>query len=477
MAFRDVREFIDRLETEGELTRIKQEVDWNLEAGAILRRCSEMDGTAPFFEKIKGYPPGYSILGGAVASRRRLAIAMGMPKDSRFGSMMDFWDKGTSQLVKPRIVTTGPCKENILKGDDVNLYKFPIPMVSPGDGGRYLTWLLVAVKDPDSEWVNWGCHRMMVYNRNHLGGMVMAMQHIAGFLRRYEELNQTPEFAAAIGTEPISPCVASSAIPYGVSEVDVAGGLRGEPVELVKCETVDLMVPATAEIILEGHILKGVFVDEGPFGEFTGYRASPRCPRTVYSVNCITHRNDPILTSATMGMPWTETSAVGSLQASCVIREELRRNGLPIVDVHVAAEAATMLCIVSTKTPYPGIAHRIASIIWSNKQGINCCKVMVMNDDVDPTNWLEVIHAFVTKCHPVRGTHTVADATGHPLIPYQNLEERIWAKGSNVLYDCTWPIDWPVEIAVPPKVAFKTIYTQDLQDKVLNNWKDYGFND
>jgi 4-hydroxy-3-polyprenylbenzoate decarboxylase len=473
-AFKDLREFIAKLEEEGELVRIKQEVDWNLEVGAIIRRANEKGSPASLFENIKGYPEGYRIIGGLAATRGRLALDLCLPKNTSHSKMMDSWDEGFSHPIKPKIVRTGSCKENVLTGNDINLYKFPIPMVHDGDGGRYLTWHLQAFKDPDSDWINWGMYRMMIHNRNHFAGMIMPFQHGASMFRKYEEANMPMDFAVALGGDPLCSTIATSAVPYGVDEADIIGGLRGEPLEVVKCETNDLIVPAESEIVFEGQVLPKVRVDEGPFGEFTGYRASPRAPRLVYKVNCITYRNNPIAPATCMGIPYDEVAWVDSLNVSAALRRSLKQEGLPIVDVYCAPESS-FLVIVTTKTPYPGIAHKIASVIWGTSVGTVRCKIMVMNDDIDATNLGEVVHAFASKCHPIRGTHVVAEAAGHPLIPFQALEERLWSKSCNVLYDCTWPLDWPPEIAVPPRSAFNSIYPEHIQEKVINNWKNYGF--
>ena len=474
--FNDLREFIAKLEEEKDLVRIKQEVDWNLEVGAIIRRASETQSPATLFEKIKGYPEGFRILGGPAASRGRLAVSLGMPRNSSHAEMMDFYDYGFDHPIKPMLVSAGPCKENILKGKDVDLYKFPIPMLHDGDGGRYLGWHVIIFKDLDSEWVNWGTYRVMIHNRNHFAGMIMPFNHGATIARKYEEVNKPVEFAIAVGGDPICAIMGTANVPYGVNETDIIGGMRRKPLELVKCETVDLMVPAAAEIVFEGHVLPGKRVDEGPFGEFTGYRASPRAPRLVYQVDCITYRNNPILPASCMGVPYDETSWTDSLNCSALIRKELRREGIPIVSVYNRPESS-FLVIITTKTPYPGIAHKIASIVWGTNVGHCRHKLMVMNDDIDPENLPEVVHAFASKCHPVRGTHVDDGAAGYPLIPFQNLEERLWSKGCNVLYDCTWPVDWPPEIAVPPRSAFKSIYPARVQEKVKSNWKNYGFKD
>jgi 4-hydroxy-3-polyprenylbenzoate decarboxylase len=220
-----------------------------------------------------------------------------------------------------------------------------------------------------------------------------------------------------------------------------------------------------------------VRVDEGPFGEYTGYRASPRAPRPIIQVTAITHRNDPILTYACMGMPVDEGDIVCSIGHTWDMRTSLKSNGLPITGIYSPPESAQLIVIVSTKTPYKNIAAQIASGIWATKGAGYYPMVIVVNEDVDVTNLAEVMHALCSKCHPVRGITVIPHAVGSPLLPMLNLEERIWSDGSKAVFDCTWPIDWPPEIAVPPKASFNAIYPERTKQKVLENWKNYGFKD
>ncbi|MEE8397497.1 MAG: UbiD family decarboxylase, partial [Desulfobacterales bacterium] len=176
----------------------------------------------------------------------------------------------------------GPCKEILMVGDEVDLYKFPSPLVHDGDGGRYIsTFHIIATKDPDSGWVNWGMYRQMIHTKNTLGGLIAPAQHIGMMFRnKYEALNRPMEFAVAIGTEPITALVGGAGIPAGVNEVDIIGGIRVEPLDVIKCETVDLEVPATSEIVIEGEVKPHERKKEGPFGEYGGYRSIPSLPNT-----------------------------------------------------------------------------------------------------------------------------------------------------------------------------------------------------
>lgn len=477
MAFEDLRGFLVRLEDANELIRIEREVHWDQEAGAIGRRSAEMRAQAPFFQNITGYPPGYRIVTNTMASLPRIAIAMGLPADSSFQAILDEYHKRKKNPIRPVLVDGGPCKENIHKGDDVNLYEFPVPMIHDGDGGRYLgTWHIVVTKDPNTGWVNWGAYRQMVHNRRTLGCNLRPTQDIGVMLRRYGDRKSPMPFATAIGVDPL--CQMATLDSYGVgnSEADLAGALLQEPVKLVKCETVDLEVPASAEIVIEGEFLPNTNLPEGPFGEYTGYRTSPRVPRPVAVVKAITHRNDPILTMCSIGTPVDDHLAWVVAVASSV-RAVLEREGLPITGVYIVPESSYMMTVVAvdTRHHYSYVANRIANAIWANKLGTNLHCVVVVDSDIDPTNLAEVVHSITTKCHPARGIQVQAHAPTSPLLPYLDFDDRLWGRGANVLFDCTWPLDWPKETVVPPRVSFRSIYSPNVQERVVQNWKEDGF--
>ena len=274
MAFYDLREYIDKLEETGDVVYVNQEVDWNLEAGAIMRRSNETLAPAPFFQDIKGYPQGYRLLGAPMATFRRFAIAMGMEPDTPYQDFLVEFEKRMKNPIKPVLVSDGPCKENKLFGEDIDVLKFPVPLIHEGDGGRYIgTWHISATKDPDSEWVNWGMYRLMVHDKDTLGGLMVPTQHIGMILNKYEAKNKPMEIAIAIGTEPVTAIIGTCGVPTAINEMDVIGGFRGAPLEVVKCETVDLVAPATSEIVIEGEVLPNQRMEEGPFGEYTGYQA------------------------------------------------------------------------------------------------------------------------------------------------------------------------------------------------------------
>ncbi|MBI4331543.1 MAG: UbiD family decarboxylase, partial [Chloroflexi bacterium] len=273
MPFKDLRQFISKLEAEKELCPIGEEVDWDLEAAAMLRLCYEKGLPAPLFQKARGYPAGDRMVGGILSNHKRIASSLEIDPAVHPLQLMEEYLRRKKRLIRPVLVEGGPCKENVHLGKEVNLLEFPVPFIHRGDGGRYIgTWHIVICKDPDSEWVNWGMYRAMVHDSTTLGLFTEDVQHLTTLYRqKYEARNRPMEIALAIGVEPITSICAATDIPFGVSEAEVAGGIRGQPLELVKCETVDLCVPSTAEIVIEGEILPHERKDEGPFGEYTGY--------------------------------------------------------------------------------------------------------------------------------------------------------------------------------------------------------------
>jgi len=478
MPFKDLREFIAKLEKEGEALRIEEEVDWNLEAGAILRRSAEQGLPAPFFQKIKGYPQGYRLFGNSAANFKRMAISMDLKPDTHPKELIEEYIRRRQKRIKPVLVNDGPCKENIHIGDEVNLLEFPVPMLHEGDGGRYIgTWHITISKDLESDWVNWGMYRSMLQSKNAVGILMASLgKHFwVLYTKGYLPKNKPMEVAIALGVEPISTMCAASPLPPGISEVEIVGGIRGEPVELVKCETIDLEVPATAEIVIEGEIRADDTMDEGPFGEFSGYMGGKRDPRPVIRVKAVTHRNNPILTCSCPGIP-VDDNAVFSLTKAAEILEALRKQEKPASNVFVPLETTHMVAIVSTnKARYPGVAEDIAHAIWtSGNIGHETPYIIVVEDEVDPFNLSEVFHTLITKCHPVRGIVRLERSPVISIIPWLSKEERISRLGAKAYFDCTSPLDWDPD-DVPKRISFKQSYPSEVQQKALDIWHKYGY--
>lgn len=473
--YKDNREYIAALEAAGDLVRIKQEVDWDLEAGAIVRKVCEEKHPAPLMEKIKDYP-GHRYFGAPLATHKRLAIALGLDPDASIPEIgAEYLRRTSGQPVMPRVIerSQAPVKQNVWLGAEADLLRLPAPMVHDGDGGRYLaTWHMVVSDDPVAG-VNWGMYRQMVYDSYTMTGPVLPFSDMGKtFYGKYVPKGQPMPFATVIGPDPLSAIAASA--PSPIPEDQFCGMMYGEPVELVKCETNDLLVPAHAEIVIEGEVLPDVKFEEGPFGEYTGYRTSPREPRAVYRVKAITFRNDPITTISNMGVPTDEGQLLRSFSLGLEMERLLKNQGIPITGAYMLPESTHHLVVIGVKPAYGGIAAQVGQLVFGSKLGPWFHQVIVVDHTVDIYNWNEVFHAFTTRCHPKTGIH-IWDGAGTPLNPFATPQERTYSVGSKVLFDCLFPLHWDSFNDVPTLVAFKTVYPQEIQDRVLSNWHDYGF--
>lgn len=475
MAFKDNREFIVALEKTGDVVRIKKEVDWDLEAGAICRRACELSGPALLFEKIRDYPEGYRIFAAPVATYRRVAIAMGLPSDTSVEKIYEEYERREEAAISPVVVKDGPVKENVMLGDDIDLYHFPAPMCHYGDGGRYIgTWGFVVNKDLDSEWTNWGMYRVHVNNQRSLAMSPAPGSNLSMVLRqKYLPKNLPMSVAVVIGADPLSSIASSAGYPVGKDEADLAGGLRQEPVELVKCETNDLLVPAHAEIVIEGEVLPDVSAAEGPFGEYSGYRSRGFEPKLYCRVTAITYRNAPILTLSNMGVPPDDSHVGGCLSTAVSVKRRIQRAGIPVVNVYVPPEGAAFMAVVSVRSGGKEVAKSVGDAIGKRRAWIS--KIIVVDDDVDVFDMRQVIHAFSVKCHSTRGVilKDTPPGTGNPFSPCLSPEEQKAAVGAMAVFDATWPTDWP-KAQIPIKASFDVIYPQEIRDKVLANWSEYG---
>lgn len=477
MAFQDNREYFDALEKAGDGVRIKEQVDWDLEAGAIARRLFGMQGPAALMENIRDYP-NQRIMTGVFSTFKRVATALGLDPNMHVADILDTYHERMLHPIKPVIVDKGPVQENVMQGDDVDLLKLAAPYVHDGDGGRYMTtWSFIVCKDPDTGWVNWGMYRQMIHNENTLGGLFIPSQDIGKiYYEKYEKRGEPMPFAAVIGAEPLTTVVACAPVGPGKDEVDFAGGLRQEPVPLVKCVSQDLYVPAYAEIVVEGVVNPYERVTEGPFGEYTGYRTSPRMLKPAYRVTAITFRNNPINTMANMGTPVDDCDIAWSVVWRADIKRVLVENGFPITGVHMPPEMVGHTVVVATKTPYSGIANKIASVIFGSKNtGLFLNQVIVVDEDTDPYDITQVFHAFATKNNPERQITVFPNMGSHGLNPYLNMHERTWNIGPKVCFDCTWPKDWSAERDIPVRSSFWDIYPERIVGTVLDKWEKYGF--
>ncbi len=477
MAYRDLRQYIQRLEEEGELTQIDAEVDWDLEAGAISRRAINRRNGAILFNRIKGYPPGFRLMANLLGPGRPVhalfSLALGHPKDTPVSELINWVGRKTHESLRPVMVDSAPCKENILKGPDVDLTMFPSPRIHGIDGGRYLgTWHINVTRDPDTGWVNWGMYRHQLLDSRRLAFQAIPTQHGPSiYFQKYEPKGEAMPMAIALGTDPLSSIGAGAGIPAQTNEVDMVGAMQDQPVQLVKCETINLEVPASAEIILEGHVPPYERELEGPFGEFTGYCAGGQVPRPVFHVDCITFRNDPILTMSNMGKPWDELTMLHSVVTSAIMSEELHKQGIPFQGLYCAPPS--LATIVAARPPYAGFIHSVASAVWASKPGLHRPYVFLVGDDVDPTNMEDVFWCLTTRMHPSTGIHVHHEAPGGPMLPFLSKSERRAGRSGRVAIDATFPTDWPSE-DFPQIMDFENGWPAEVQERVIRRWEEFG---
>lgn len=364
-----------------------------------------------------------------------------------------------------------------MTGKEVDLFQFPAPLIHQGDGGRYIaTWHLVATKDPDSGWLNWGMYRVMVLNRNMLASLLLPNQHQGMmYFGKYLPNNKPMPFAIAIGADPLCSLVSCTFFRKGESEVDFAGALHMAPVEVAKALTSDLLVPAHAEIVIEGDVLTDQLAPEGPFGEYTGYRHPERRLTPPYVVKAITYRKDPILTSSNTGIPNDEGVVCLSITGSLALKKFLLSQGFPVVDAFNPPQGSGFVTVVSLSRNESSMAEKIRNCLISRRYEIS--KLILVDDDVDVFDLSQVFHALATKCHPQRGISTDHVFSLNPLTPYLSHQERIERKGFMAIMDCTWPAEWTREKDIPPRISFNEAYPEEIKAKVLKNLKNYGFQD
>lgn len=482
---KSLRDYMERLEEAGELHTIDTCVDWNLELGAIIRKINELKGPAILFNNIKDYPKGFRVLGSPVGVSNkenmfyaRISISLGLPENAGAAQIIEELSHlRNNALIPPKVVPTGVCKENILIGEEVDLLSFPSPYLHDGDGGRYIgTWHTIITKTLDGECINWGMYRIMVHDSKNLTGLIVPTQHIGMHFAEWKKNNKDMPFAIVIGTNPVIPLVSSMNIPYGICEGDVVGGYIKEPLEVVKCETVDLYVPAYSEIVIEGHISVTETVPEGPFGEYTGFMTFASKDQPVFQVSAITYRNNPILTAVCPGEP-VDDHVCMSLSLAGDALNILRKSNIPVIMTFIPPMAALHLLIISVdKKAFLGedLIKAIGTCIWSDKIGTLLPKIIVVDMDVDPTNLNQVLWNFATKCHPEHGTVIFAPTQVFPLSPYLSKEEKTARTSPTIIYDCTWPNEWQEDF-IPKKVSIETLWPKDIQEKIKKNWKEYGF--
>ena len=462
MPYRDLREFLARLEAEGELARVKARVDLEYEVGAICRKVLDGRGPALLFEHAgdSAHPLATDLL----ASRRRLALAL----ETEPSRLTSEWVKRTAEPVRPTIVSTGPCKENIVKGDSVDLFRFPIPTWNALDGGPFITLAIHITKDPESGEYNAAVYRSQVHDRRTLGVLSAPYRHLAQHRAKAVARGEPFPVAIAIGVDPSVLIASVAPFPFGVDELAMAGALRGEPLELVPCETIPLLVPAHAEIVLEGEIPAGVQHNEGPFGEFTGYYGIDS-QKPVFQIKAITYRNGAIHQASYEGKPPQETNILAGVSVEGEIMKNVSLPGIRAIHI-TEGGCGAFDAVVSIQKRFEGYGKMMGMAVLGTWGGRMIKTPIVVDEDIDPYNWMEVEWALATRVQPHRDVEIIKEVTGLILDPSLPLSERASgnSRTSKMIIDATKHDAKEFEIVCSPQEeAVKT---------VERNWPKYGIN-
>ncbi len=419
----DLREFLARIERAGELLRVPG-VDWNLEMGTLAEAVNERaNAPAVLFERISGYSHGFRALSGSTNSMKRLAITLGFPVPAHpLDVVRAYRDRmKTHAPIPPRAVAKGPVLENVLSGNDVDVLKFPVPFLHELDGGRYIgTDDLVIMRDPEDGWVNCGTYRVMVHDAKRVGVWMSPGKHGRQIREKYFKQDKPCPVLVSCGHDPMLFLAGGNELRFGLSEYDYAGGHRGIPFDVIESQLHRLPMPAHAEIVLEGEMHPGETAPEGPFGEFTGYYAGGQSQQPVIRVQRIYHRNDPILTMATPMRPPSDFSYSKCVMKAGMIWDEVERAGLSGVKGVWCHEAggARMFNVIAIKQAYAGHAKQAAMAAASCQSGSYLGRfVVVVDEDIDPTNLFEVLWAMCTRCDPAEDIDIVRKMWSGPLDP------------------------------------------------------------
>lgn len=482
MAIKDMQGFLAALDAAGQLKVIDQEVDWNLEAAAVgaMNNRVGQGKHALLFDNIKGYPRGFGIATSLFAGDRRsmwsrFALALGLDPQISYYDFREEYLRRLDNPIKPMEIAAGdaPCKEVVRFGKEADHLEFPIPYSHACDGGRYLTMLAMINRDPDTGWVNWGNYRYMIIGPRKASGSFNPTQHGPSiFFNKYEARNHAMPVCIAVMGDPAIFIAATYGAPAGVCEADIAGGLHGEPMEVVKAETNDLFVPARAEIVLEGEVRPHERADEGPFGEYSGFSLG-RTLSPVFRINCITYRKNPVIPLVVEGVRTNDTQCFQSLQYGVSLYQFLtKKMKFPVRDVFMSPELGQLM--IATDVPYPGYVQELASAVFATSYLFFFNWITIVDSRVHIHDPRDTLEELALNCHPGKAIHhTDLDPLNFFLTFNTPLQERIKGiNGGKVAFDCTTgrlPMTH-----LPARATFESAYSAETQEKVAALWKRLG---
>jgi UbiD family decarboxylase len=454
--YQGLREWLAIVDSMGQLRHVSG-ADADVEIGQaadLLQHTA--DAPAAIFDKVPGYDPSYRVLVNSFGATDRIALTLDIPTGLSRVEVSNAWLSKIKDMkpVEPRYVSDGPVMANAFRGDEIDMTRFPVPLWHPGDGGRYIgTGSYDITRDPDDQWVNVGTYRVMLHDARRLGYYISPGKHGRLHRQKYFDRGEPCPVAMVFGGDPLMFMASCTEVPYGVSEYAWVGGVRGEPVEVIKGPVTGLPIPADAEIVVEGFATNQQQLTEGPFGEWTGYYASASREEPILNVSALYFRDAPILVGAPPGQPPDELARYRTVLRSALLRDELGRLGLP--NVHGAWQhevgGARLLTVVSIRPSYPGHAAQTLHLTAQCPAAAYSGRwVIVVDDDIDPSNLEEVMWALCTRADPATDIDIIHRAWSTPLDPVIPPDRKRAGDYTNSrgLIDATRPWAWRNEF--PP---------------------------
>ena len=470
----DLREFISELESDNEVKQLDG-ADWNLEIGAITELSDERNGPALLFDNIVGYPSGYRVLTNSIASPRRLALALGLPPEVSKVELVRLAKEKLRALkpVAPITVKAGPLLENTQEDKEIDLLKFPIPFWHEQDGGRYLgTADMVIMRDPIGNWVNVGTYRVQLHDKNTVGLYISPGHQGRLIAESYWTQGKACPVAVVFGAHPLVWFPSFLALPWGSSEYEMVGALLDKPLEVITGDYTGLPIPAYGEIAIEGDCppVEVKSRKEGPFGEWTGYYASGTRAEPIINVKRVLHRNNPIL----LGAPPLKPPASGT--ASFILRaanlwEDIEKSGIPGIKgvYQLRAGGSRYLTVIAIKQRYAGHAKQVSLAAMTSPEGAYHGRfVIVVDDDIDPSNENDVLWAISTRCDPATSIEIIHDCWStplDPLMPPDKKKRREYTNSRAIINACR-PYHWRKEFPLVNRAS------DELRAKTLGKWTD-----
>jgi UbiD family decarboxylase len=478
VAWRDLREWLTLVEAAGGLQRIGASVDPIEELSAITYLAGRTpEAPALLFDRVAGDGFGTRILSNMLgASKARYALSVGIDPTLSTADMI----AATRQIMRRRIAPVriakadAPVNEIVMRGDDIDITRFPAPKFWPGDGGRYIgTGDITLTAHPASGRINVGVYRQMLHGPRRVGLYCSPGKH--GLLDReaWWARGEPCEVVAAYGVDPVLFMLGAQAFGANESEFDVAGGIMGHAVELTDAEYVRLPIPANAELVIEGVLHPGDLEPEGPLGEFTGYYGRERSPQPVIEVKALHSRRSPILTAALMAKyPSCEIGAYYAIMRSARILDDLERigvSGVLAAYAHPAAASGWGIVVVAMQQQYAGHAAQVLALTAQCPAAAYYTKwIIAVDEDVDPTDVNEVMWALSTRCHPAEDIDVLRNTWSTGLDPSQfSAEDRPY--GSKALINACKPHRYIRQF--PPA----TLLRREVYERVAARWAEFGF--